>query len=109
MMHLPCTLTINEIQQVAWFGERPSYRRDDRKLAFMSQSYGDVFESDLRTQRLKLLTGWAHAGFLRAQYLPNGDLLLIGTKDFKGVSETRASDRELSVLRPSDKFTKPLG
>lgn len=93
----------NEIQQISWFGERPTYRRDGRKLAFMSKSYGDVFEMDLRTQRLKLLTGWAHAGFLRAQYLVNGDLLLIGAKEFKGVSETRESDMQFWILHPGDR------
>lgn len=93
----------NEIQQITWFGERPTYRRDGRKLAFMSKSYGDVFEMDLRTQRLKLLTGWAHAGFLRAQYLVNGDLLLIGSKEFKGVAYSREHDMQFWVLTPGDR------
>lgn len=103
----PCMAGVG-IQQITWFGERPSYRRDGQKIAFMSKSFGDAYEIDLRTQRLKLLTGWPHAGFLRAQYLVNGDIFLIGAREFKDVVETRDKDMEMWVLTPGDRFARPL-
>jgi hypothetical protein len=103
----PC-MSGHNIQQITWFGERPSYRRDGQKIAFMSKSFGDAYEIDLRTQRIKLLTGWPHPGFLRAQYLVNGDLFMIGAPDFEDVVETRNSKMEMWILTPGERFVKPL-
>ncbi|KAL1870822.1 hypothetical protein VTK73DRAFT_2414 [Phialemonium thermophilum] len=103
----PC-VTNSTIQRVTWFGERPSYRRDGQKIAFMSKSYGDVFELDLRTQHIKLLTGWPHSGFLRAQYLINNDLFLIGARNFTDMKTTRAHDMEMWILKPGAKEVIPL-
>jgi len=92
--HLPPNIT-----RLTAFGERASWSPDGRRLAFMSKSFGDAFEIDLRTRLVRLLTGhFRHAGFLRVQYLPNGDYLLIGARDFKDVGTTRDHDQEMWVM-----------
>lgn len=64
----------------------------------MSKSFGDAFEIDVATKRIRLLTHYPHAGYLRVQYLPNGDYLLVGARSFQDVRKTRYSDQELWVL-----------
>jgi WD40 repeat protein len=56
------------------FGAGASWSPNGKRIAFMSKSYGDAFEIDLETKLTRLLTGhFLHKGFLRVQYLPNGD------------------------------------
>lgn len=87
------------IMQISWFGERPAWSPDGKRIAFMSKSFGDAFEIDLATRRIRLLTHYAHPGYLRVQYLPNGDYLLVGARKFDDVRKTRYSDQELWILR----------
>ena len=97
--------------QVTNFGERPSWSRDGARLAFMSYSYGDAYELDLATMQLSLLTGFPNAGFLRAQYLANGDLFLIGNRYFDetfDVLGTRVNDQEMWVLPKGGSAAIPL-
>jgi WD40 repeat protein len=82
------------------FGERAAWSPDDQRIAFMSKSFGDAFEIDLKTKVIRLLTGhFVHPGFLRVQYLPNGDLFLIGARTFTDIRTTRSRDQEMWVLR----------
>ncbi|MEO6526584.1 MAG: hypothetical protein ABIP93_08170 [Gemmatimonadaceae bacterium] len=93
--HLPAHIT-----QLTGFGERAVWSPDGRRIAFMAKSFGDAFEIDLRTKLTRLLTGhFRHAGFLRVHYLPNGDYLLIGARDFKDIVTTRGRDQEMWVMR----------
>lgn len=85
--------------QLTWFGERPVFSPDGNRIAFMAKSFGDAFEIDLATRRIKLLTHFSHPGFLRVHYLPNGDYLLVGARKFEDVQKTRYSDQELWVLK----------
>src|SRR5213076_1639627 len=58
------------------------------------------FEVDVATRTIRLLTGhFVHAGFLRVQYLPNGDFFLIGARTFTDIRTTRARDQEMWVLK----------
>ncbi len=60
-------------------GARPAWSPDGTHLIYLDASIGDVVEFDLATRSTRQLTKpYATAGFLRAQYLPNGDLLLCG-------------------------------
>jgi hypothetical protein len=90
------------------FGERAAWSPDDRRIAFMSKSFGDAFEIDVGTRAIRLLTGhFVHPGFLRAQYLPSGDLFLIGARTFTDIRTTRSRDQEMWVLK-ADATAPPM-
>ena len=73
---------------ISSFGERAAWSPDGTKLAFIGSSYGDAFEYDLRTGKVRNLTGHsANQGFLRVHYLPDGNLLLLGPRK-------RSADRQ---------------
>jgi Tol biopolymer transport system component len=92
--HLPAAIT-----QLSGFGERAVWSPDGRRIAYMSKSFGDAFEIDLKTRLTRLLTGhFRHAGFLRVHYLPNGDYFLIGARDFKDIRSTRDHDQERWIM-----------
>ncbi len=88
------------ITRLTGFGERAAWSPDDRRVALMSKSFGDAFEIDLQTRMIRLLTGhFLHAGFLRVQYLPNGDVFLIGARTFTDIRTTRGRDQEMWVMK----------
>jgi Tol biopolymer transport system component len=98
----------SNITQLTGFGERASWSPDGRRIAFMAKSFKDAFEIDLTTRLTRLLTGhFPHAGFLRIQYLPNGDFFLIGARDFKDINTTRSRDQEMWVMK-ADARTAPV-
>jgi len=71
--------------RISSFGERPVYSADGRKIAFLGKSYGDVFEYDVATGRTRNLTAnFPHVGFLRAHYLPDGNMILLGPAENNG-------------------------
>jgi Tol biopolymer transport system component len=86
------------ITQLTGFGERASWSPDGRRIAFMSKSFGDAFVVDVATKVVRLLTHYPSAGYLRVQYLPNGDYFLIGARTFTDIRTTRARDQEMWVL-----------
>ena len=89
--HLPPNIT-----QLTGFGERASWSPDGKHIAFMAKSFKDAFEIDLKTRLTRLLTGhFYHEGFLRIQYLPNGDFFLIGARKFTDIRTTRSKDQEM--------------
>jgi hypothetical protein len=60
-------------------GQRANWSPDGMKLLYLDDTIGDVVELDLASGATRELTApFANAGFLRAHYLPNGDLLLCG-------------------------------
>lgn len=85
-------------KQISWFGERPAFSPDGKTLAFMSKSYGDALAYDLESGHVTVLTHYPNSGYLRAQYLPNGDIFLIGAQEFKDYSSTRSEDMEMWIL-----------
>ena len=95
------------VTRLTHFGERASWAPDGRRIAFMSKSFGDAFEVDVATRAIRLLTHYPHAGFLRVQFLPNGDYFLIGASTFTDISTTRSRDQEMWLLkadaRPGDR------
>jgi dipeptidyl aminopeptidase/acylaminoacyl peptidase len=100
--HLPSNIT-----QLSAFGERASWSPDGRHIAFMSKSFGDAFVVDVTTKMIRLLTHYQHAGYLRVQYLPNGDFLLIGARTFTDIRTTRSRDQEMWVLK-ADGRSQPV-
>ena len=92
--HLPSNIT-----QLTAFGERASWSPDGQRIAFMSKSFGDAFVVDIKTKMIRLLTHYPNPGYLRVQYLPSGDLLLIGARAFADIQTTRSRDQEMWVMK----------
>jgi Tol biopolymer transport system component len=89
------------IRRMNQFGERPDWSHDGKKILFVSKSFGDVFEMDVSTGALVPLTHhYYHGGYLRALYLSNGDILLLGPKTFPSDNwqEARFKLTELWIL-----------
>ena len=94
--------------QLTAFGERPVFSPDGLRIAFIGRSFGDAFEIDLKTKMIRILTGhFRHEGFLRVNYLPNGDILLTGARKFTDVRTTRGRDQELWIMK-ADAKTPPV-
>jgi len=87
------------VTRLTHFGERASFSPDDKRIAFMEKSFGDAYEVDVSTKAIRLLTHYAHAGFLRVQFLPNGDYFLIGARTFTDIQTTRSRDQEMWILK----------
>lgn len=96
------------IKRLNYFGERPEWSHDGKKILFVAKSFGDVFEMDVETGTILPLTHhYYHGGYLRALYLSNGDILLLGPKDFPtdNWQEGRFKLTELWIL--DKKLDKP--
>lgn len=71
------------IRRLTHFGERPDWSHDGQRLLFLSKTFGDAMEIDLRTAAIRNLTAhFPHHGFVRAMYLANGDILLSGPAQY---------------------------
>ena len=65
------------------FGERADWSHDGKRILFLEKTYGDAYEVELATGRLRPMTHhYHHEGYTRALYLANGDILLSGAKKF---------------------------
>jgi hypothetical protein len=65
------------------FGERADWSHDGQKILFLEKTFGDVYEIDLKTKKLRPMTHhYFHEGYTRALYLSNGDILLSGARKF---------------------------
>lgn len=96
------------IKRVTQFGERADWSHDGKKILFMEKTYGDVYEVELATGKISLITGhFYHGGFTRALYLANGDILLSGCTSFDASRPhiNRQINAELWVLDKN--HTKP--
>jgi Tol biopolymer transport system component len=95
------------IKRITQFGERADFSHDGKKILFVEKTYGDVYEIELATNKLSLITGhFYHGGFTRALYLPNGDILLSGCMSFDAENPhvNRQIKAELWVLDKSYKM-----
>jgi len=101
------------ITQVTHFGEHADWSHDGKRILFLGKTFGDVYEVELETKNIRLVTHhYYHEGYVRALYLPNGDILLSGAKEFDAANPwpSRYSMAELWVLdRSLTKKPVPLG
>jgi len=96
------------IKRLTYFGERADWSHDGTKIMFVEKTYGDVYEVELKTGIIRLITGhFYHGGFTRALYLANGDVLLSGCTSFDAERPhlNRQVKAELWILDKS--YTKP--
>lgn len=101
------------IRRLTTFGERADWSHDGQRILFLSKTFGDVFEVDVATGDIRLLTGhYPHAGYTRALYLSNGDILLSGP-EVLDLANPQATSRVQSYLSVLDKGGRkrpvPLG
>src|SRR6476661_5382236 len=60
------------IRHLTRFGERADWSHDGKRILFVEKTFGDVYEVDVATTEIRLLTGYyPHAGYTRALYLAN--------------------------------------
>jgi hypothetical protein len=77
----PAPKHIEDAVRLSWFGERPAFSPDGKRIAFIGKTFGDAYELEISTGRVRNLTAHLpHAGILRVQYLPNGDFLIIAPR-----------------------------
>lgn len=103
----------HHISKLTNFGERAEWSHDGRRILFVEKTFGDVYQIELETREISLLTGhFYHEGFLRAMYLSNGDVLLFGPPKYdpEDPYKSRWRDSQLWVLDQNfDKPPVPLG
>lgn len=101
------------IKQLNYFGERPDWSPDGKKILFVGRSFGDVYELDFETGKILPLTHhYYHGGYLRALYLSNGDILLLGPEKFdpSDWKQARFKNMQLWILsKELDGPPIPLG
>lgn len=101
--HLPAN-----IQVLTHFGERADFSPDNKRIAFMSKSFGDAMVYDLATRSISCLTcNVPGAAFLRVMHLVTGDYVLIGPEKFEDIRTSRSRDNELWFLS-KEKGSKPV-
>jgi hypothetical protein len=98
----------SNITRITQFGERADFSHNGKKILFVEKTYGDVYEVELATGKISLITGhFYHGGFTRALYLANGDVLLSGCTNFDAANPhvNRQTKAELWILDRS--YAKP--
>jgi len=104
----PFAVLPSNIERITWFGERADISPDNKRVAFMTKSFGDAMLIDLETKHISCLTcGIPAAAFLRVMHLSNGDYILIGPEKFENISISRRRDNELWFLKKG-KGSKPV-
>jgi hypothetical protein len=102
-----------EITHLVEKGVRADWSADGTRVLFLDDLIGDVFELDLATRSVRPITAhFAHAGFTRARYLANGDILLCGPRDrAQGAEQGRYASElwllERSLARPAQPLAAP--
>jgi hypothetical protein len=100
------------IRKLAGFGGRADFSLDNKRVLFLSKTFGDAMEIDLATGVIRIVTAhFPHFGFTRALYLSNGHNLLSGPTEFNpGDVGAARTNCWLFVLDPAGNARpQPLG
>ncbi len=105
------------IEVLTHFGERADISPDNKRVAFMTKSFGDAMVIDLglreqkaegKTRAITCLTcNVPGAAFLRVMHLVTGDYILIGPDHFEDIHTSRSRDNELWFLS-KERGAKPV-
>jgi len=91
------------------FGGRAAYSPDGARIAFVGKSYGDAYEIEIATGKVRNLTrDLPHQGVMRIQYLPNGDYLVTAPRRYAGAN-TRAHLEMWVLDKNLRRGLQPLG
>jgi hypothetical protein len=101
------------ITRMTYFGQRPDWSLDGKRILFLAKTFGQAFTVDMGTKIIRPVTlNYFNAGYTRALYLSNGDILLSGAPHFDPDDPwpSRTKNAELWVLNKNlDKPPVPLG
>jgi hypothetical protein len=87
------------IRRLTQFGERADWSHDGKRVMFLAKTFGDVYEVDVTTGTIRPMTHhYFHAGYTRALYLANGDILLSGSRTFDSQSPWKSRGEEQAEL-----------
>lgn len=96
------------VEILTHFGERADFSPDNKRIAFMTKSFGDAMVIDLATRDIRCLTcNIPAAAFLRVMHLSTGDYILIGPERFEDIRISRTRDNELWFLS-KERGSKPI-
>jgi len=94
--HLPPWIT-----RMTYFGQRADWSLDGKKILFLEKTFGQAFTVEMGTKIIQPVTlNYFNAGYTRALYLSNGDILLSGARQFDPEDPwpSRSKNAELWVL-----------
>lgn len=91
------------------FGGRAAFSPDGKKIAFVGKTYGDAYEIDIATRKVRNLTrDIPHQGIMRIQYLATGDFLVTAPR--KHIGPNTRAHLEMWVLdKKLERGLQPLG
>lgn len=102
-------LNLDDAVMISPFGGRAAFSPDGKKIAIVGKTYGDAYEIDLATRKVRNLTqGLPHQGIMRIQYLPSGDFLVTAPRIHNGAN-TRAHLEMWVLDKNLEHGLQPLG
>jgi hypothetical protein len=101
--------SLAQAEMLVPFGGRAAISPDGKRIAFVGKTYGDAYELEIATGRLRNLSGsFPHQGIMRIQYLPNGDFLVTAPRVQFGPN-TRAHLEMWLLRKDLSRGLEPLG